>query len=166
MATSWPQDIPQGSQKARLLATLGTLDIKPEIRAYTSGTRDPDHGVFCKNILLKDRKGQFYLLTFQEDKSLDLKKLKKDLNAYRNFSFASSEELLSLLGVEPGFVSPFGLMFDTEQAVKFVLDEDLLHSRESLNFHPFNKTETCLMSAVQLQLFCKSMKRHIHVVKC
>lgn len=171
MAASQCIDPPQGSRKVRLMATLGNLDIDPDIRRYYPGpSRDDDPGcecrvgVFCKNILLKDRKGQMYLVTYQEDKTLDLKKLKKDLGAHRNFSFASREEVLSLLGVEVGSVSPFGLMFDSDEKVKFVLDSDLANCQEMLNFHPHESTETCLITIEQLQKFFKYLKRDIHAV--
>lgn len=171
MAASQGIDPPQGSRKAHLMATLGTLDIDPDIRPYYPGpSRDDDPGcecrvgVFCKNIVLKDRKGQMYLVTFQEDKTLDLKRLRKDLGAHRNFSFASGEELFSLLGVETGAVSPFGLMFDSDEKVKFVLDSDLANCQELLNFHPLERTETCLVTIEQLQEFLKYLRRDIHTV--
>lgn len=167
MASSKPLDFPQGSWKAQLLATLGTLDIDPDIRPYNPGQlNSDDQSVFCKNILLKDRKSQFYLLTFQEDKTLDLKQLKKDLNAHRNFSFASNEELLKLVGCQSGAVSPFGLMCDAVQHVKFVLDQDLFQSKEPLNFHPFEATESLIMTSEGLQKFFKHIKRQIHTFKC
>lgn len=147
---------------------LGTLDIDPDIRPYKPGSRDLGScvGVFCKNIVLKDRRGQFYLVTFQEDKVLDLKKLKKDLRAHRNFSFASNEELFSLLAVETGAVSPFGLMYDVGEKVKFVLDDDLMECSELLNFHPFEANETCLLSVYELRKFCKHLNKQIVTVKC
>jgi len=174
-------DFPQGSHKQHVLATLGTLDIDPDIRPYVPGSRDHDPGcnhgpgsnhdpgsnhvgVFCKNILLKDRKGQFYLITFHEEKNLDLKRLRKDLGAHRNFSFASRDELLELLRVPSGAVSPFALMFDSEEKIKFVMDADLVNCQELLNFHPMDGTETCLVTLKQLQRFLQHIGREITTV--
>lgn len=162
-----PPNLPQGSRKEQLLATLGKLNIDPRIEHYTPYPRENlGQGIFCKNLLLKDRKGQFYLVTFHEDKVLDLKWLRKELNAYRNFSFASQQELYSLLGVESGSVTPFGLLFDKENKVKFVLDTELLKSQEWLNFHPFEANETCLVTFEQLQEFCNFVSKDIISVDC
>ena len=59
-------------------------------------------GTFCKNLFLKDRRGQYYLVIIHEDERVDLKALKNQLKAHRNLSFATPTDLKDLLGVRPG----------------------------------------------------------------
>ena len=50
-------------------------------------------------------------------------------------SFASPERMMRYLGLEPGSVSPFGLINDTEHHVHLFLDDNLREA-ETLSFHP------------------------------
>jgi Ala-tRNA(Pro) deacylase len=50
-------------------------------------------------------------------------------------SFASPERMARYLGVEPGSVSPFGLIHDTGNHVHLFLDENLKKFRK-ISFHP------------------------------
>ena len=52
-------------------------------------------------------------------------------------SFAPPQMLKTYLGAYPGCVSPLGLIFDRERAVKLLMDETLL-TEESLLFHPLD----------------------------
>jgi len=165
--------VPQGdgnsssSDLALLTTTLGHLDIDLDIRPYIPPPRpESEPGIFCKNLLLKDRKAQYYLVTFHEDKQLDLKKLKQQVGAHRNFSFASALELKEMLKGEVGSISPYCLMNDAQSRVKFVMDSELLDSTEMLNFHPFDPTRTSLISPQNLARFCQSIKKPIISVQC
>lgn len=133
---------------------LSQLSLNFVNSPYPSSDHHLFPGLFCKNILLKDRKQQFYLVIMLEEKTLDLKKLKKDVCAHRNFSFATSQELWGLLGVQSGGVTPFGLINDKDRKVKVILDADL-KSEEELNFHPMNPTQTLLCSYENLMKFVK-----------
>ena len=50
-------------------------------------------------------------------------------------TFASDQRLWKYLGVEPGSVSPFGLINDKEKHVHLFIDEKLSESNR-LAFHP------------------------------
>ena len=92
-------------------------------------------GIHSKNLFLVDKKNNtFFLVSVTQDKRVDLKALSAILGCSR-FSFGKPEELLALLKIQPGSVTPFGLMFDQPPKVTFVLDEDFL-SGEPINFHP------------------------------
>ena len=166
--------VPQGdgdssddNNMSLLTTTLGHLDIDLDIRPYTPPPRpDTEPGIFCKNLLLKDRKAQYYLVTFREDKQLDLKNLKQQVGAHRNFSFASAQELREVLNGEAGCVSPFCLINDSQDRVKFLLDSDLVAASELLNFHPFDPTLTSLLSSQNLQRFCQRLNKPIIPVLC
>ena len=94
-----------------------------------------DGSVHCKNIFLRNHKGnKHYLVSFNCDHDLDIHDLEqrlkavltgKGLSAPGKLSFASPERMLKYLDIEPGSVSPFGLINDTENHVHFFIDETL-----------------------------------------
>lgn len=104
-----------------------------------------DGSVHCKNIFMRNHKGnQHYLICFHCDHDLDIHDLEARLKARLaeqgkpscgKLSFASAERMMKYLGLEPGSVSPFGLINDTEHHVLLFLDDVLLKA-ETLSFHP------------------------------
>lgn len=104
-----------------------------------------DGSVHCKNIFLRNHKGnQHYLVCFHCDHDLaihDLEhRLKESLvaagkTAPGKLSFASPERMMRYLGLEPGSVSPFGLINDQEHHVHLFLDS-ALREATTLSFHP------------------------------
>ncbi len=98
-------------------------------------------GAHCKNLFLRNKKGnRHYLVILESSKSADLKALKEQLGVDR-LSFASPERLMRYLGLEPGAVSPFGLINDSQKEVRVVIDQDLKNA-ERINFHPNVNTAT------------------------
>ena len=75
-------------------------------------------GGHSKNLFLKDQKDSFFLITFIEDITADLKRLPDALNS-KKLSFARPEYLSELMGIEPGSVSPFGLINDDQRKINF-----------------------------------------------
>ena len=136
------------------------LGIETKTVRYFEPPR-PSHmkGIFCKNIFLKDRKGQLYLVICNETTDIDLKKLKPLLGAHRNFSFGSAKDLDLKLALTPGAVSPFGLINDTEHSVRFVVDKAMVKGakkkNELLNFHPIVDFLTTLLTIDDLLKFVK-----------
>lgn len=53
--------------------------------------------------------------------------------------------MMKYLGLEPGSVSPFGLINDTEHHVHLFLDANLQHA-ETLSFHPNDCRGTVVIS--------------------
>ena len=97
-------------------------------------------GGHTKNLFLKNKKNSFFLLSCLENAKIDLKKIGKALKI-GNLSFANKDYLVKYLGVQPGSVSPFGLLNDTENISTFYLDSQLLDF-EHINFHPLINTST------------------------
>ena len=97
-------------------------------------------GAHSKNLFLKDAKGKFYLLSVEEKTKVDLKKIMNFIGS-KKLSFAKAEYLESILGIEPGSVSPFALINDVDKKVLFFLDKNFLNY-EKLNFHPLVNTAT------------------------
>ena len=109
-------------------------------------------GGHTKNLFLKDKKDRMWLVTAEEDRGIDLKALGTALGAQGRVSFGSPERLMRYLGVEPGAVTPFGLVNDAEGQVSFVLDEGLLR-HDVLNFHPLTNAATTAIARVDFLRF-------------
>lgn len=91
--------------------------------------------VMCKNLFLCNRqKTCFYLLLMPGDKKFKTKELSNQIDTAR-LSFAQEEDMLRFLDIEPGAVSVMGLMNDTSNEVRLLIDEDVLKS-EYIGCHP------------------------------
>jgi Ala-tRNA(Pro) deacylase len=98
-------------------------------------------GRHCKNLFLKNSKGdQLYMLIASYDKNVNLRAVARLIGSTR-LSFAEPERMRSYLGLEPGSVSPFGLINDVAHHVEVLLDADL-QTYEWINFHPNVSTAT------------------------
>ena len=110
----------------------------------------PGHHI--KNLFLRNKKEEMWLVVALEDRAIDLKRLGEALGAGR-LSFGSSERLRRVLGVEPGSVTPFALVNDEAQAVRLALDRGLMEGGP-VNAHPLvNTMTTAIASADLLRLF-------------
>ena len=118
-------------------------------------------GGHSKNLFLKDSRGNFYLLSIEENISIDLKKISEPINS-KKLSFANSEYLKSILGIEPGSVSPFALINDREKKVKFFLDQSLV-SKDIINFHPLVNTATVSIKSNDLVQFIGSVHNPVNI---
>ena len=86
------------------------------------------NATICKNLFLCNRqKTQFYLLMMPGDKPFKTKELSSQINSAR-LSFASPEDMEKYLDIQPGAVSVMGLMNDTDNHVKLLVDEDISKS--------------------------------------
>lgn len=112
----------------------------------------PGHHI--KNLFLRNKKEEMWLVVVEEDKRVDLKALGEKLNAGK-LSFGSPDRLLRYLGVLPGAVTPFGIINDTDRKVKVVLDRDLL-AMDPVNAHPLVNTMTTAISAKDLVKFLEA----------
>src|SRR5215467_6646639 len=79
-------------------------------------------GGHTKNLFLKDKKGVLFLITALEDAMIELKSLHRRLAASGRFSFGPADLMRATLGIEPGAVTPFAAMNDSERRVSVVLD--------------------------------------------
>ena len=90
-----------------------------------------------------------------EDADIDLKGLHRQLGATGRFSFGSSDLLREVWGVEPGAVTPFGAINDTQGRVTVVLDAAMME-HATLNYHPLVNTMTTSISSEDLVKFLES----------
>jgi Ala-tRNA(Pro) deacylase len=148
------------ANKQKVYDTLTELGID-----YTSHSHPPVYtveeaekhwgsitGAHCKNLFLRNKKGnRHYLVVVEIRRQVDLKSLSGRLGADR-LSFASPDRLRRFLGLEPGAVSPFGLINDTENKVEVVVDKGL-QGANRVNFHPNVNTATVGLSYDDFEKF-------------
>jgi len=112
-------------------------------------------GGHTKNLFLRDKKSALYLVVAEEDAKIDLKGLHRVLGATGRFSFGASDLLREVWGVEPGSVTPFGAINDTEGRVTVVLDAAMME-HATLNYHPLVNTMTTSIARNDLVKFLES----------
>ncbi|MCX7974684.1 MAG: prolyl-tRNA synthetase associated domain-containing protein [Candidatus Aminicenantes bacterium] len=109
-------------------------------------------GARCKNLFLRDEKGKrHFLVIAEQEKPIDLKKLAQIVGE-KKLSFASPERLRRFLGVDPGSVSPFGLIYDLKKEVEILIDSEL-EGMQTIHFHPNVNTVTIGLSLSDFKKF-------------
>lgn len=111
-------------------------------------------GGHCKNLFLKDDKGQIWLIVCLEDAQIDLKSAPARIGS-RRLSFGKPDLLMDVLGVEPGSVTPFALINDTAKRVNVVLDAAMM-AHEVVSYHPLVNTATTTIRPADLVAFIRS----------
>lgn len=152
----------RSEKRAELLAFLSTLGIKTETVDHpplhtveeSQKLRGDIPGSHTKNLFLKCKKDRLWLVVALEDAHIDLKILHRRIGSGR-LSFGKPELLIETLGVEPGSVTPFALINDTENRVNVVLDAAML-ARDPLNYHPLENNATTTIASDDLLTFIKA----------
>jgi len=111
-------------------------------------------GAHIKNLFLRNKKGDMWLVVAEESRPIDLKALGERLGAGR-LSFGSPERLMSYLGVAPGAVTPFALINDREGRVRVAIDKAVLE-RDPVNCHPLANDMTTAIAPQDLLAFIES----------
>ena len=119
------------------------------------------NGSHSKNLFLKNKKNEFYLLSCEETDNIDLKRISKSLNL-GNISFAKQEHLEQYLKIKPGSVSPFALLNDIGGFVNFYLEQTLYESK-LVNFHPLINTVTITIETEKFIKFMIENNKKIHI---
>jgi Ala-tRNA(Pro) deacylase len=153
-----------------LFERLAALGIETETVAHapvftveeSKALRGDLPGGHCKNLMFKDKKGALWLVVCLEDTQVDIKALEKLIGSAR-LSFAKPDLLQAVLGVDPGSVTPFGLINDTEAQVTVVLDKTMLQS-SVLNYHPLKNDATTRIRPDDLQKFIAACGHRAKIV--
>jgi Ala-tRNA(Pro) deacylase len=117
----------------------------------TKRIREGIPGAHCKNLFLKNKKDQYFLIVMQADDPINIKVFEKVIGSSR-LSFASPERLQQVLKVTPGSVTPFALINDTGKQVHVFLQADMM-AHELLNFHPLRNDLTTTIRSDDLKRF-------------
>ena len=147
----------------QLFAALDTLGIRHSTVKHppvftvdeARALRGQLAGGHTKNLFLRDKKSALYLVVAEEEAEIALKGLHRLLGASGRFSFGSADLLREVWGVEPGAVTPFGAINDSEGRVTVVLDAAMM-AHQTLNYHPLVNTMTTTIGRDDLVRFLES----------
>ncbi|HZU64818.1 MAG TPA: prolyl-tRNA synthetase associated domain-containing protein [Novosphingobium sp.] len=114
-------------------------------------------GAHTKNLFLKDAGGQFWLVTVDHEKRVDLKATAGAIGA-KKLSFGKAEDMAALLGVAPGAVTPLAAINDGAGAVQVVLDTALAGAAQ-VHVHPLRNTATIGLAGADL---CRALAHWNH----
>ncbi len=132
-----------------------TVDHKPVFTVSESAAIDCDlPGGHTKNLFLKDARGALYLIIAHTETQIDLKGLPKRLGSAR-LSFGNAKLLQTVLGVQPGSVTAFSLMNDTEHQVNVIIDQNLMRF-DTINCHPLENNATTNIAREDLLRFIRA----------
>lgn len=119
----------------------------------------------AKNIFVRDdKKANYYLITVKGDKHINLKEFRKQ-HGLRNLSFASEQDLMDILGLIPGAVTPLGMLNDETCKVQFYLDRDFLDEPGLIGIHPNDNTATVYLQATDLVTIVKNHGNTVEIVE-
>ncbi len=149
--------------EAELFAFLDQLGIAVSTKRHpplftvadSQSLRGEIQGGHTKNLFLKDKKDNFFLVTVEEDATVDLKSIHHIIGAASRVSFGKPEKLMEYLGVIPGAVTVFGAVNDKEHKVQVVLDAALMRY-ETINGHPLTNDATTAIARDDLIAFLKA----------
>lgn len=95
----------------------------------------------CKNLFLcNSAKTDFYLLLMPGSKKFRTAEVSRQIGSSR-LSFAAAEEMERYLNITPGSVSVLGLMNDHDDAVRLLIDKEVL-KEEFFGCHPCVNTSS------------------------
>ena len=117
----------------------------------------------AKNLFVRDdKKRHYYLISVKGDKRVDLKAFRKKYGL-RALSFASENDLLTIMGLTPGSVTPLGLLNDADCKVHFYLDAEFVGNL--IGVHPNDNTATVWLNADTLVDLIKAHGNDVDIVE-
>ncbi|KAJ8647271.1 hypothetical protein MRB53_000294 [Persea americana] len=156
-----------GYTKEQLLAHLQELQIDfvsynhPVVLTVETQAKYVGHlgGGLSKNLLLKDKKHRFYIVSALAGTKVDLKVLSQRLGLGKGgLRMAPEEALQELLQVPLGCVTPFALINESARTVSLLLDQGF-RAKECCFFHPLSNDMTISLSSQDLDKFLISIGR-------
>jgi Ala-tRNA(Pro) deacylase len=130
--------------------------------AESEGVDKQIAGTHCRNLFLRDKKKNNFLLVLQNATDVDIKKLPEVIGSDR-LSFGSPERLWEYLGVRPGSVCPYAIINDRAHNVKILLDKSMMET-DIVNYHPLRNTMTIGVKPADLIKFIESTGHIPHIV--
>jgi Ala-tRNA(Pro) deacylase len=152
------------ANEAQLMETLARLGIATEHHEHdavftveasaTLHARIP--GAHTKNLFLKDAAGRFWLVSAPHDARVDLKALPGAIGS-KKLSFGKADDMVRLLGVTPGSVTPLAAINDADRHVSVVIDSRLADASR-VNVHPLRNTATLGLAGADLLAFLAAVE--------
>lgn len=158
--------------RAELMAFLEGLGIETTTHEHpplftvedSQALRGEIPGGHTKNLFLKDKKDNVFLLTVDEHAEIDLKTIHARIGGSGRVSFGKPELLMELLGVKPGAVTVFGLINDTGGRVTAFLDAGLMENT-LINGHPLTNEATTSIGRDDLVRFVEATGHAANILK-
>jgi len=158
------------ANEGQLMETLARLGIATEHHehdaVFTVEASATLHalipGAHTKNLFLKDAAGRFWLVSAPHDARVDLKALPSVIGS-KKVSFGKAEDMVRLLGVTPGSVTPLAAINDSGGTVSVVIDSRLAEAPR-VNVHPLRNTATIGLAGEALLTFLAAVDHPAAVV--
>ena len=136
--------------------------------AYTTEEADKyiegHDGVRTKTMFIcNKKKTNYYMIIMDDSKRLDINKF-KEIVSEKQMKMASEEVLKEKLGIEPGMVSPFGLLNNDEKDVKIYMDKEII-TEEIMTFHPNDNTKTLFITTKDLFKYFENIGYEINIIE-
>ncbi|VWL85899.1 YbaK/EbsC family protein [Oceanivirga miroungae] len=120
-------------------------------------------GQQVKNIVLKAKKtNNHYFVILHDEKSINLSDLAEKLGEKR-LSFASSNVIEENLKCIAGAITAFGLMYDTNNIFKVIVDK-AVDKTTTIGMHPFINTKTLNIKYSDFEKFLKKYNHDIEYI--
>ena len=121
-------------------------------------------GVRTKTMFIcNKKKTNYYMIIMDDSKRLDINKF-KEIVSEKQMKMASEEALKEKLGIEPGMVSPFGLLNNDEKDVKIYMDKEII-TEEIMTFHPNDNTKTLFITIKDLFKYFENIGYEINIIE-
>lgn len=118
----------------------------------------------AKNLFIRDdKKRNYYLITVSGKKKVDLNVFREKYNT-RRLSFASEKDLMEILKLIPGSVTPLGLLNDKENLVKYYLDSYFINKCDIIGMHPCDNSATLWLKTTDLINILKENGTIVNIV--
>ncbi|MCX4303220.1 MAG: prolyl-tRNA synthetase associated domain-containing protein [Clostridia bacterium] len=118
----------------------------------------------AKNLFIRDdKKKNYYIITVKGDKKVNLKEFRKN-NDTRPLTFASESDLMDIMKLIPGAVTPLGLLNDDELKVQLYLDRYFINDAHIVGIHPNDNTATVWLKPEDLISIIKEHGNSVKVI--
>ena len=111
----------------------------------------------AKNIFIRDdKKKNFYLITL---------KTFRTVYETRPLSFVSENDMVKMIGLHPGSVTPLGILNDEERIIKVYIDKCLLDGQGIIGVHPNDNTATVWIKTNDLIEIIKEHGNEVYLME-
>lgn len=118
----------------------------------------------CKNLFFRNHKGnKHYLVILHYQYVLQIRDLELRLKQGK-LTFASGERMHKYLGLQPGSVSPFGLLYDHDRHTHLFIDENL-KKYDRISFHPNLNTASLVIAFADFIKFLEAAGNSYEFIK-
>lgn len=148
----------------KVYAELNKLNIPFEIIEHPAAmtTEEADkyvegiEGVLTKSLFLTNSKKTAYYLLIMDDKNrLDMGKF-SEITGEKRLKLASPESLFQKMELQPGTVSIFGIINNSEKDINIYFEAGILKENR-MSFHPNDNTKTLFLLTKDILKFINSV---------